>query len=365
MKIKLFAFVLVLMLFIFSTVAVSANVYADDTVIPPVAEIEEILKGLLPVFEDFYGYNLITDLNHAGLNLTDFSWQLRNYLNFLYEADVLDQLGFDTHDDYWIIYFLDGIVMEMSESAASAWGNVSLKGLVLNNIYVNALGPDFLNGFFSHRSIAYLAQNLEIAAYFDFLMRDESIAAVLPFGAAAKAYFEHGDTAGLIALIGRENVAALGPMYVGMRVNFLAGLLMDRMAPVLDDIIAEYENFIVIPSPNLVVPVKISRETIERTRNLTFIDDTAFVVTSGIDNDEFDIYFSNTGHDDFFVVLQAYDDEGCWHIFMSALVPAGELHANLFPVDADLGDFFRITVYSPSLGLDGKKISGEFVMKIQ
>jgi len=361
MKFRLFAIIISLMLLVFGAVTISANYANDDTVVPPVAEIELLLTGLLPVFEDFYGYDLVTDLARSGFSLTNFARQLHNYLSFLYDADILDEQDFSTYSNYWLFYFLDGIVMEMSESDVSHWGNVSLKGLVLNNIYVDALGLDFLGWFFSHNSIAYLAENLEIAAYFDFLIRDSSIAAILPFGAAVRGFLENDESDGLIAVIGMENFAALGQMNPDTRMNFFAGLLIDRMAPNLDVVIEEYENFIVIPSPGVVVSVNVSRDALGRSRELAFFNDTAFEINTDIGDANIDISFYNTGNNDFFMTLQTYDYDGYWHIFVSDLVPAGDLHSHLFPPHANLGDIIRITVYS----LDGEAVSGEFVIEIQ
>jgi len=358
MKIRIFAAIMTLMLIVSG--AVSTNVYAETAgaQMPPVEEIQELLTDLLPAFLDFYGYDLVADLNRAGLTLEDFSMHLHNYLNFLVDADILGQQEFATYGANWLFYFVDGIVMQMSEADASHWGNVSLKGLVLNNIYVSALGLDFLGGFFSHRYISQLADNLEIAAYFDFLMRDASIAAVIPFGAAARAYFEDGETEALAAVIGFENAASLGPMAHHVRVDFLAGLLIDRMAADLDYVIYSYADFIVIPSPDLVVPVSISGEAGQQYRDLTFFRDTAFEVNTDIGNAPVDIFVNNAGEFDLVMTLQTYDTDGGWHIFTSEFVSAGEYVFLTMPAHEDLDSFFKVTIYSRF----GEIIAGEFAI---
>ena len=361
MKFRLFAAIAALMLFVFGFS--SANVYAntDNGVqIPPAEEIQQMLTDMLPAFEDFYGYDLVTDLNRAGLNLADFALHLYNYLIFLYEADILTEQDFSTYGPDWLFYFVDGIVMLMSESPATAWGNLSLKGLVLNNIYVNALGLDFLGAFFSHHSIVFLAENLDIAAYFDFLMRDSSIAAVIPFGAATRAYLAYGETDGLDAIIGMENVAAIGQMGRDMRLDFLAGLLMDRMAANLDEVIEEYAGFIVIPSPDMVVSVNVSQSYEERLHLLAFPQDIAFEITTDLGDIPLDIFINNTGDADLIITLQTYDAEGNWHIFLSDFVPAGLSMMQVLHSHEDLASFFRLTIYSA----DGETISGEFEIGI-
>ena len=364
MKSRLFTVVATLLVMVFGVSAVGLDLHASEpqAQIPPATEIQQTLTGLLPIFESFYGYDLPEDLNRAGLTLSDFSTQLYNYLNFLYQTDLLQFQEFDTYGDNWVFYFLDGIVMQMSQSPATHWGNVSLKGLVLNNIYVDALGLDFLDGFFGHDYIEFLVQNLETAAYFDFLMRDASIAAVLSFGAAARAYFERGETDGLAAIIGAENVTGLGPMTHAMRLDFLAGLLIDRMtAANLDDVIEYYADFLIIPSPVMVVPVSISHDADEQRRELHFFRDMAFDVTTDIDSDsDLYLFFENTGDADFIMTLQTYDAYGEWYILTSYTFAPGDYTFMILHQHPDLADFFRITVYSA----DGGIINGDFIIEI-
>jgi len=361
MKSRIIAVAISFILFVFAT---SADVYANtnEVQVPGGYQIHQQLTDMLPDFIDFYGYDLVADLNRAGFTLAEFAWQLHRYLGFLYDAGILNQQDFDTYRENWLFYFVDGIVMVMSESDASAWGNVSLKGLVLNNIYVDALGLSFLGGFFSHDYVTYLVQNLEIAAYFDFLMRESSLEVVIPFGAAARAFLEYGETDELAAIIGLENVGGMGQMTdADVRINFLAGLLMDRIAPILSDVIDYYADFIIIPSPGMMVTVEMFNDSEEQIRELWFFADTAFLVTAQAGEAGLDIALSNTGGADFFMVLQTYDAYGNWHIFASDLVPAGELHTHLFPPHPDLDDSFKITVF----GVDEEAISGDLIIKIQ
>jgi hypothetical protein len=363
MKLRLFAVVLAFILLIFGTTTFSAHTYQStgSTEIPSGAAIHELLTEMLPAFKDFYGYDLVVDLNRAGLTLPAFATKLHNYLIFLYEAGILHERDFETYGDDWLFNFLDGIVIEMSESSASAWGNVSLKGLVLNDIYVRALGLNFLGGFFSHRYIEHLVENLCIAAYFDFLMRDASIEAVLPFGAAVRAFFERGETYGLIAVIGQGNVTALARMEPAVRIDFLAGLLVDRMAANLYDVIAYYQDFIVIPSPGVMVPVAISGDLSEQWRRLTFYEDIVFEVTTDIGDAYLGIFIYNTGNEDFIITMQTYDAEGSWYIISNILMPAGDSMTETLQPHEDLGDFIRITIYSQ----DGGAISGELEIEKQ
>jgi len=360
MKFRIFAAIVASMLLLlgFSATNVYANEnenqygYENEERIPSAAQIQQTLTNMLPDFENVYGYDLVTDLNRSGFSLYDFSSQLHNYLNFLYEAGIFDHMEFSTYGPNWLFHFLDGIVMEMSIAPSTMWGNVSLKGLVLNNIYIQALGLDLLMAFFSHHSIAFLAENLDVAAYFDFLMRDSSIAAVIPFGASARAYLTYGEDSGLAAVIGVENVAALGAMGHDMRLDFLAGLLMDRMATDLDAVVEEYANFIVIPAPAAIVPVNISRD--EYVHVLTFDQDTAFEINADIGDETLLLAVNNTGDNDIFVAVQTYDVYGNWHIFFSDTVPAGLGIAQVMVPDVDLGNFIRVIVFS----VYGRMISG-------
>ncbi|MDR2183624.1 MAG: hypothetical protein LBE55_05570 [Clostridiales bacterium] len=364
MKTRLFTVVAAFMVLVLGMFVTNENVYANtdaEIEIPSAAEIQQLLTDMLPDFIETYGYDLLADLNRAGLSLGEFAGHLHNYLAFLYEADILDQQEFSVYGENWLFYFVDGIVRMMSESDASVWGNVSLKGLVLNNIYVEALPPALLVGFFTHNGIAYLAENLEIAAYFDFLMRESTLDVVLPFGAAARALFEYSEVEEIIGLIGLENLAAMGQMEAAVRINFLAGLLLDRIAPNLDYVIYYYQDFIIIPSPDLVVPVNISRDASQQAHELRFFADTAFVVNTDIGDANLDIFIYNSGAYDFFMTMQTYNADGAWHIFLIDFVPAGERHMHLLPHHADLGAFFRVTVY----GVDGGIISGAFGIEVQ
>ena len=356
MKIRMFTVVAVLSLILFIGTS-SANLYANAPVlIPTAAEIEQVLTDMLPVFEDFYNYNLMTDLNRAGLTLTDFSAKLRNNLIFLQEFGMLADLGFDLQSDYWIFYFVDGIVKGLSISEFSEWGNVSLKGLILNDIYVQALGPQLLDGFFRHHTIMHLAQNLESAAYFDFLMRETSVSAVLSFGAAARAYFEQGDAGPLTGIIGAENMAAFGEMGNMMAMDFLAGLLIEEIVPNRDALIAQYAHFVIIPSPDMVVPVQLN---LEERFGATFDAATAFDVTSNAAGYNLNVFFNNTGFTDFYVALQTYDFNGNWHIFTNVRVPAGENFLRQLRPDDGFGNAFRITVY----GSGGGAVSGDIGLR--
>jgi len=360
MKIRIITAFAALMLLVFG--ATTINVYADapQVQVPPATEIQRVLTDMLPVFENLYGYDLVTDLNRAGLDLTDFARHLHNYLVFLYDAEILDLQALGIDRPNWVYYFVDGIVMEMSESPSSAWGNVSLKGLVLNNIYVNVLGLEFLAGFFAHDSITFLAENLHVAAYFDFLMSDASIGAILPFGAAAREHFEYGESEGLSAIIGIENVAALGQMHEAWHMGFLAGLLIDRMAGDLQDIIDEYAGFVVIPSTGMVMPISISEDSSERWRIVEFSRDITLEVATDINNEYLDIFINNTSYADLFMTLQTYDAYGEWHIYIIEFVPAGLSVTQILPPDVDLDNFFRITIFSANGGV----ISGEIEIGI-
>ncbi|MCL2573292.1 MAG: hypothetical protein FWE34_01915 [Defluviitaleaceae bacterium] len=326
---------------------------------PSSTEIQHMLTDMLPSFEDFYGYCLMTELNRTNLTLADFSSMLHNYLMFLYDINLLDEQEFDITDENWLFYFLDGIVIEMSESDMTAWGNVSLKGLVLNDIYANALGLNLLSEFFSHYAMMRLGSELEIAAYFDFLMRDSSIAAVLPFGAAARVLLENGETELMTEIIGYEDVSALANMGNVERLNFLAGHLIDRIAPNIDDIIAEYADFLVIPSPNIAVSIHIGQDNMEERFGFTLFSETTFSATLNADDANINIFLSNTSTADFYKTIQTYNAAGEWHIFANELVPAGQSFTRQLRFFEDFGDILVITVFSAS----DAEVSGEFAIR--
>ncbi|MCL2376896.1 MAG: hypothetical protein FWC76_05800 [Defluviitaleaceae bacterium] len=319
-------------------------------------EISQILTDLLPAFEDFYAYDLVADLERSNLSLRDFAGYLHNYLIAHFLSGTLSDQAFYSQGDNWLLYFVDGVVFEMSQSPVSEWGNISLKGLLLNDIYFQALGTNLFFGFFMHDDMILLANTLEIPAYFDFLIGEDSLEVLLPFGAAARAYLANGNGDALENIVGEENMAQLGDLAGNARVNFLAGLLVELMVPDIEAVIYEYQDFVVIPAANVQVPIQISQTDLERAFSRSFNGDIAILVASEITGANLNIFLDNTGDLDFVMVLHSYDARGEWQVFASEFVAAGESQTFRFAPDRDLRQLLRISILSP----DGEEFSGLF-----
>jgi len=367
MRLKLFTIITTILFVAFGTMAVYANENASAATQGGVIElswsmeeISQILEDFLPAFEDFYAYDLLADLERSSLSLQDFAGYLHNYLIVHLLSGSLDQQAFYLENEEWLVKFVDGIVFEMSQSPVSDWGNVSLKGLLLNDIYFQALGLNLFLGFFMHEDVVAIANSLEIPAYFDFLMRDDSLEILLPFGAATRAYLAGGEAGALQNMIGENNMEELADLRGALRIGFLANQLVELMVPDVDALIYEYEGFFVIPAANVQIPIQIGRTDLERSFSRAFNESIAILVASEITNADLRILFNNTGDLDFVMVLHSYDARGQWHVFAEELVAAGQSEVFRFAPDADLSQLLRIAVFSPY----GEEFFGQFsIMK--
>jgi len=328
-------------------------------------EILSILIEFLPAFQYHYDYDLLADLDEVGLPLEVFAHMMHNYLNFMFLSGRLSGGDFDAHDNNWLFYYVDGVVWEMSQSPAVSWGNLSLMGLFINNVYFETLGPILFNRLFEHNHLIFIANAFSVYDYFNFLIHEDTLDVLLPFGEAATSFLSFGETYLLYNILGGENMAALGVLDDVQRIDFLAIALAELMIPDFDELL--YDNMGLSRNPRIAANGRlyvsmgqhISENDLDQRFVAEFLGNTAIVITSDLRDAKLNLFFKNTGEVDFWMMLETFDADGNWHIFAELVVPAGQSLTRQILPHYDLDSVFRIVVYN----LHGHEFSGDFAMR--